>query len=423
MKVLWSSLLVVTFVAAASACTDGETTPVDGKCREFQVCKNGTWTKDSCNTPLRKYSKEQKKCMWWFQVDCTEATQCSEENLLLKNPYTCSSYYKCSGGKLEVHNCVWPFYFDGNGCKFWGDCKGADEKYAEECSGDEAEPIADSTRQYKTCKDGFFEQTSCFWGKKFDVETKSCQWFWKVKTDVTTCDGNARAPENSDGKSYYQCNKESGILMKKSCLPLQKFDSEQGRCVFTLKSVNLDEVDASLRSEEAAKAFENINDLLFTSVAGNKVEQGNNKNSSVSIKRVLRSIRNSYLTDTSCTDGSYQTDLNCLKYKECIGNAWVTRTCPDGQIFSNGGCKWAWQAQCNPGSCITGEKTAYPPDCKKYYVCDANNNEVLTDCPQSFWKKTQFNPSTGECNFVLPWKDCPSTSSFLSCSEGGCSIQ
>ncbi|KAF6197716.1 hypothetical protein GE061_008682 [Apolygus lucorum] len=418
MRVLWSSLLVVTFVAAASACTDGDTLPADGKCHEFLVCKNGTWAKDSCVTSLRRYSKEQKKCMWWFQVDCQEATQCTEENQLLKNPYTCSVYYKCSGGKLEYHHCVWPFYFDGEGCKFWGDCKGANENYAEACSGDEAEPIADSSRKYKACRDGFFTETSCFWGKKFDVETKSCQWFWNVKSDVTTCDGAARAPVNSNGRTYYQCDKDTKILLKKSCLPFQKFDSEAGRCVFSLKTASLDEVSSSLRSEEATKAFKNINDILFTSTAGKKVEPANEKNSSVSIKRVLRSISNSYAMDTSCTDGTYQVDINCLKYKVCVGNAWVTRTCPNGQIFSNGECRFAWEAQCNPGSCITGQKTAYAADCTKYNYCNENNVEVLTSCPESFWKKTQFNPSTGECDFVLWWKSCPSSSSFLSCSEG-----
>ncbi|KAF6197712.1 hypothetical protein GE061_008678 [Apolygus lucorum] len=116
--------------------------------------------------------------------------------------------------------------------------------------------------------------------------------------------------------------------------------------------------------------------------------------------------------DTSCTDGTYQVDINCLKYKVCVGNAWVTRTCPNGQIFSNGECRFAWEAQCNPGSCITGQKTAYAADCTKYNYCNENNVEVLTSCPESFWKKTQFNPSTGECDFVLWWKSCPSSSFF-----------
>ncbi|KAF6197713.1 hypothetical protein GE061_008679 [Apolygus lucorum] len=225
----------------------------------------------------QKILQGTEKCMWWFQVDCQEATQCTEENQLLKNPYTCSVYYKCSGGKLEYHHCVWPFYFDGEGCKFWGDCKGANENYAEACSGDEAEPIADSSRKYKACRDGFFTETSCFWGKKFDVETKSCQWFWNVKSDVTTCDGAARAPVNSNGRTYYQCDKDTKILLKKSCLPFQKFDSEAGRCVFSLKTASLDEVSSSLRSEEATKAFKNINDILFTSTAGKKVEPANEK--------------------------------------------------------------------------------------------------------------------------------------------------
>ncbi|BET02597.1 Chitin Hypothetical protein Peritrophin-A domain [Nesidiocoris tenuis] len=412
MKFLANFLAVALFFGAcAAACTDGDTQRIPGKCDKYQLCKNGSWEEAKCLPLVQKYSKTENKCVWWFQSDCSSTPQCSGDSLL-KSPYSCRSYYQCDDGELKAKSC-WPlFNFDGTQCKFWGSCDTSvsedgdvnareNENYADPCSGDDSEPIANHCHWYKTCgSDGFFQETSCPIGKYFNAETKSCDWFWKVNCDVTKCDGKARAPANSDGNTYYQC--VDGYLMKKKCGWLHKFDDEKGQCVFSM---------SNLQFEAARNASKTIlqNSSIVQNSAGSKQIENTRAKRSVDVRAI----------NGSCpTNGAYQSHPNCLMFYECIDNKWVARNCSAAMIFSNGQCRFQWKAQCDPGSCIANTKSADPSDCTRYIECDANNNQVTVSCGKPWVGHYRFDPSKSEC--VWGWSECTSASSYVTvCPEGG----